>query len=177
MRMKAPQQGKVRVILPFPLLLDDTPQGDKLRARIIDSLLCARNKSVAMLANATVIQMPIAAAVRVVGEVVNQYYPMLELQFASKQTAIDFISGEPAPLSGKAEVLPPQPGKNTLKQVRYQIWDRRECGILPGAAVWYALEGYEKLIPTITHTLGEHEGTALWSCARICRTPRAQRSS
>eukprot|EP00966_Prymnesium_polylepis_P070434 1636870-Prymnesium_polylepis.1 len=43
---------------------------------------------------------------------------MLELQLASKPTAIDFMSGEPAPLSGKAEVLPPQPGKNTLKQVR-----------------------------------------------------------
>eukprot|EP00966_Prymnesium_polylepis_P223759 5177174-Prymnesium_polylepis.1 len=68
------------------------------------------------------------------------------------------MTGEPAPLSGKAEVLAPRPGLNTLKQVRYQIWDRRDCGIQPGAAVLYALEGYEKLIPTITHTLGEHEG-------------------
>eukprot|EP00966_Prymnesium_polylepis_P200965 4657074-Prymnesium_polylepis.1 len=64
MRMKTPQQGKVRVILPFQLLRDDTTQGDKLRARIVDSLFCARNKSVAMLANVSVIQMPIADAVR-----------------------------------------------------------------------------------------------------------------
>eukprot|EP00966_Prymnesium_polylepis_P062524 1450927-Prymnesium_polylepis.1 len=53
--------------------------------------------------------MPIAAAVRAVGEVVKQYHPMLELQFASKQLAIDFMTGEPARLSGKAEVLAPRP--------------------------------------------------------------------
>eukprot|EP00966_Prymnesium_polylepis_P054464 1258970-Prymnesium_polylepis.1 len=42
-----------------------------------------------MLMNASVIQLPIAAAVRAVGEMVKQYYSMLELQFASKQLAIE----------------------------------------------------------------------------------------
>ena len=157
MRVKAPQQGKVRVILPFQLLLDDTTQGDKVRARVVDTLFSARQKNIATLMNAAVVQLPIAAAVRAVGEVVQQSYPMLELQFASKQLAIEFMTGEPPSRNGEAEFLPP-PQRPILKQVRYLIWDRRECGIQPGAAVWYALEGYENLVPTITHTLGEHDG-------------------
>ena len=76
-RMKAKTQpvGKVRICLPFHLLLDDLPATEKARARVVDAIFHARNKDLSMITNVAVINLPIAAAVRATDKSAPTEYP------------------------------------------------------------------------------------------------------
>ena len=61
-------------------------------------------------------------------------------------------------VSSSALQRKPNGGKAVFMQVRYVRWPRDECGMKPGVAIWMCLAGFEINIPTITHTIGAHEG-------------------
>jgi hypothetical protein len=68
-------------------------------------------------------------------------------------------------VSSSALQRKPNGGKAVFMQVRYVRWPRDECGMKPGVAIWMCLAGFEINIPTITHTIGAHEG--LVACAYL----------
>ena len=166
-RMKAKTQpvGKVRICLPFHLLLDDLPATEKARARVVDAIFHSRNKDLATITNVAVISLPIAAAVRASDENAPTEYPMLEIIFATPEIAKQFMTDYPEKASAGGMVSSPAPqrvqpngGRPIFKQVRFVRWPRDECGLKPGVAIWMCLAGYEINIPTITHTIGAHDG-------------------